>query len=237
MKRQQVGILMQEIVVIWNNSSDVSFSFFLGVVPCQKPVCLQYLKQLHLNRRYFNRHYNRCYCSHCYESSKKNSEKKAGSEYTIPRGWTSFGIKLDKTFIDSNNVLTTWYTTFYGTSKDKLGEILHNRFIPFPGDELLSGKKFVVNLPDQQHIYTSPSINFASLPHVCGHEQRNINGNTYKFQVVLQCKQNPAGIQKLPSGKPNACGILPDNDIKWITDQRSSVVPCSLLIRAEKVSA
>ncbi|CAF3322803.1 unnamed protein product, partial [Rotaria sp. Silwood2] len=136
-----------------------------GIDQCPRRVCLQYLKSLHLNRQYFNRRYNKCYCPIHYESSGPNILTVAGSDFTVPIGWSLFAIHVDKGFATNNKIFRNWYTTFYGTSHDKLDDIIHNRFIPFPGDDLLSGKKFVVNLPDQRHIYTSPSINYASLEH------------------------------------------------------------------------
>ncbi|CAM4793675.1 unnamed protein product [Rotaria magnacalcarata] len=206
----------------------------LETIQCPKPICLQYFKSLNLNRAYFNRHFSRCYCSNCYGLSKPNVLTTANSKFTVPRGWVSFGIQLDKAFASDNGIFKNWYTTFYGTSKDKLSEIIRNRFIPFPGDDLLSGEKFILNLSDQNHVYTSPSINYASLSHVCPVDRMNINNNFYDFQVVLRCKQNPADVQKFASGKPNACELLPNDNIQWKTDQRSSVLPISLLIRATK---
>lgn len=192
------------------------------------------MKSLNLNPVYFNRKYNRCYCSTCYASSEPDVLKQANSKYTVPRDWVAFGIAIDIAFASNNRIFQTWATVFYGTSKDKLDDIIHNRFIPFPEDDLLSNKKFILNLPDKKHVYTSPSINYASLSHVSPTDRANINGTWYEFQVVLQCKQNPTDVQKLPSGKPNACNLLPNHNIQWRTDQRSSVVPCALLIHAVK---
>ncbi|CAF1284415.1 unnamed protein product [Rotaria sordida] len=175
-----------------------------------------------------------CYCPSCYDCTQPDVLIAAGSKYTVPRGLVAFGIQVDNAFAASNKIFDNWYTTFYGTSKDKLEDIIRNRFVPFPGDHLLSGGTFVLTLRDQKHIYTSPSINYASLEHVCPIDTMTIDGTSYDFQVVLQCKQNPADVQKLRSGKPNVCKYLPDADVQWRTDQRSSVVPISLLICAKK---
>ncbi|CAF2959619.1 unnamed protein product [Rotaria sp. Silwood2] len=207
-----------------------------NIVECPKQICFQYLKKLHLNKKYFNTRHNKCYCSICYKPSEPKVLPVVNPKYTVPIDWVSFGIQVDKAFASNNQIFKKWYTTFYGTSKDKLNDIIHNRFIPFPGDDLLSGRKFTLNLPDQHHIYTSPSINYSSLDHVSPADKVDINNQWYDFQVVLQCKQNPAYIEKKSSGKPNVCNLLPDAKIQWKTDQRSSVVPCSLLIRATKRS-
>lgn len=204
------------------------------VDPCLRNVCITYLQALRLNIKYFNRKHNKCFCPVHYESSKPNVLTVAGSEFTVPRGWASFAIHVDKGFATNNKIFTDWFTTFYGTSHDKLEDIIHNRFVPFPGDDLLTGKKFILNLSDQHHIYTSPSINQASLKHIAPIHKMTINNVSYDFQVVLQCKQNPTFIKKFGSNKSNVCPHISSTTIQWKTDQRSSVVPISLLIRAKK---
>jgi hypothetical protein len=103
---------------------------------CSKNTCKQYLKSLNLNIKYFNFKYNKCYCSECYVADKPDFYIVANSIYTVPRGWTRFGLQIDEIFVESRNLFRTWCTTFYGTSNNKLESILRNRFIPFPGDIL-----------------------------------------------------------------------------------------------------
>jgi hypothetical protein len=141
---------------------------------------------------------------------------------------------MDQTLIRDKKIFQRWHTTFYGTSKDKLEPIINNRFIPFPGDQLLSGKTFTTDLSDKKHVYTSPSINYACLEHVCPIDTVNIDNEWYDIQVVLECKQNPAGNVKQRGCRRDVCRIIPDNEIEWKTDQRSSIVPYGLLIRPRK---
>ncbi len=112
--------------------------------------------------------------------------------------------------------------------------ILQERFIPFPGDSLLSGGTFTTHLPDKHHVYTSPSIHYASLRHVCPTRTTKINSQWYNVQVVLECKQNPTRIIKQRGYRSDVCRIIPDDEIEWKTNQRSSIVPYGLLIRARK---
>ncbi|CAF1502431.1 unnamed protein product, partial [Rotaria sordida] len=130
---------------------------------CPQVICKQYSIDLKMNRAYFDFKYNKCFCSQCYLNTRTDYFTVANSNYTVPRGWVRFGLQIDKTFADAKTIFKQWYTTFYGTSKDKLESVLHNRFIPFPGDRLLSGEIFSTHLPDKHHVYTSPSIHYASL--------------------------------------------------------------------------
>lgn len=202
---------------------------------CPKDICKQYsIRNLQLDKHYFNFQYNQCYCDQCYPRTEIDIFSKAGSTYTAPRGWVRFGLQVDQAFADSKQIFRRWYTTFYGTSKDKLETILRNRFIPFPGDTLLSGETFTTHLPDKEHVYTSPSIYYASLRHICPKDRTEINHEWYDVQVVLECKQNPEGIEKQRGYRPGVCRIISDDEIEWKTQLRSSVVPYALLIRAKK---
>ncbi|CAF3445288.1 unnamed protein product, partial [Rotaria sp. Silwood2] len=187
-----------------------------------------------MNKAYFNFNYNKCFCFHCYSRTKIDYFTVANSNYTVPRGWTRFGLQIDQTFAESKQIFKKWCTSFYGTSKYKLESIINNRFIPFPGDRLLSGEIFATHLSDKQHVYTSPSINYASLTHVCPIDTTKINNEWYDVQIVLECKQNPQKIVKQQGYRRNVCRIISDNEIEWKTDQRSSIIPYGLLIRARK---
>ncbi|CAF1509456.1 unnamed protein product [Rotaria sordida] len=201
---------------------------------CAENICKQYSKSLQLNKNYFNFKYNKCYCSECYDANEPDSYRVANSIYTVPRGWTRFGLQVDEKFVESRNMFRNWCTTFYGTSKNKLESVLHNRFIPFPGDRFLSGEIFSTHLPDKHHVYTSPSIHYASLKHVCPTGTTKLNNEWYDVQIILECKQNPEGIIKQQGCRRNVCPIISDNEIEWKTDQRSSIIPYGLLIRAKK---
>ena len=202
---------------------------------CPETICRQYsINNLRFNKAYFNFQHNRCYCDQCYPRTKADRFTVAGSIYTVQRGWVRYGLQVDAASAAAKHIFKQWYTTFYGTSKDKLEQILRNRSIPFPGDQLLSGEIFTTHLCDKEHVYTSPSIHYASLPHVCPTDTTKINNEWYDFQVVLECKQNPEGITKQLGYQPNVCRIIPENEIEWKTNRRATVTPIGLLIRARK---
>ena len=202
---------------------------------CPKNVCEQYvINKLRLDRSYFNSKYDRCYCNRCYSTTKTDHFTVAGSNYTIPQGWVRYGLQVDAAPAAAKDIFKQWYTTFYGTSKDKLESILRNRSIPFPGDKLLSGEIFTTHLCDKEHVYTSPSIHYASLPHVCPTDTTKINNEWYDFQVVLECKQNPAGITKQNGHRRTVCSVISENEIEWKTNRRVSIMYYGLLICARK---
>ncbi|CAF1127922.1 unnamed protein product [Adineta steineri] len=201
---------------------------------CSQNICKQYSINLKMNKAYFNFRYNKCFCSQCYPITKADYFTVAGSIYTVPRHWTRFGLQIDQTFAESKQIFKQWYTTFYGTSKDKLESIINNRFVPMPGDHLLSNEIFTTHLSDKHHVYTSPSIKYACLKHVCPIDILNIHSEWYDVQIVLECKQNPEGIVKQHGYRQNVCNIIPDNEIEWKTDRRASIIPYGLLIHVQK---
>ena len=202
---------------------------------CPKNICKQYsIENLRLDKGYFNFKYNQCYCDQCHPATKTDRFTVANSIYTAPKGWVRFGLQVNKSFADSKQIFTQWCTSFYGTSKLNLEPILKNRFIPFPKDQLLTGETLHIRLSDRDHVYTSPSIHYASLSHVCPTDITKIDNNWYDVQVVLECKQNPQGTIKQQGCRRGVCSIIADNEIEWKTSNRSSVVPYGLLIRARK---
>ncbi|CAF1058841.1 unnamed protein product [Adineta ricciae] len=202
---------------------------------CPQNLHTQYSKRiLRLDKLYFDFAHNLCFCSYCYPSTKPDRFTVAQSIYTVPRGWTRFGLRVDSTVIANRNLFKRWYTAFYGTSSDKVELVMRNLYVPMPGDKLLSGETFSTHLPDKTHVYTSPSIHYASLRHICPTDVVKMNNEWYDVQIVLECKQNPEGIIKQAGYKKNVCQIIPDDQIEWKTDRRASIVPYGLLIRSRK---
>ncbi|CAF1091246.1 unnamed protein product [Adineta ricciae] len=202
---------------------------------CPQSLRTQYSKRiLRLDKRYFDFAHNLCFCSHCYPSTKPDRFTVAQSIYTVPRGWTRFGLRVDDTVIANRKLFKQWYTAFYGTSRDNVESIMRNLYVPMHGDKLLSGETFSTHLPDKTHVYTSPSIHYASLRHICPTDVVKMNNEWYDVQIVLECKQNPEGIIKKAGREKNVCQIIPDDQIEWMTSRRSSIVPYGLLIRSRK---
>lgn len=208
-----------------------------SAVRCQRQVCLAYLKKLNLNPAYFDPKYDKCFCSVCHPTSSNPVWFAAGAIYVAPLKWTRFGLRLDQTFVDENEIFKTWHTTYYATSKGKLSGIIDNRFIPFSGDILLKGEVFETKVLNPLFVYTSPSIDYASLQHTCPVDLFEIDNVWYNVKVMLQCKQNPKGSQKGRGTRKPECTLIPHDEIDWKTDLRSSVVPFGLLIYISEASS
>ncbi|CAF3479177.1 unnamed protein product [Rotaria socialis] len=200
---------------------------------CPKYLCKKYIRILKLASGYFNVRHDRCYCSLCYPAERTSVFTTAGSQYTVPRGWTNFGLQIDEAAFNSNRIFSKWFTTFYGTSRDDVESIIRNRFIPFSGDNLLDGSVFTRHIYDKRYILSSPSINYASLERFCPIDTVLIEHKWYDIKIVLACKQYPLGLLKQRGFKSNVCRIIPDDEIEWKTDQRATTIPYSILIRVQ----
>jgi hypothetical protein len=142
-------------------------------------------------------------------------------------------LKTDKTLNRYQKNFQNWATSYYGTSTNKIEEILQNRFISFPGERLPDGTIFSSDLPDEENdLYTSPSIEYISELH--SHLRTRFvshDRNTYEVQLVLQCKQTPRMFTTKP-GESAWCNIIPDDNIVWKSTRRSTIVPSGLMVRA-----
>ena len=156
--------------------------------------CKEYVKQLAWSLSFFNKKHDRCYCQRCYSDSLPNTLRVAEAEYVVPRGWAGFGLGVDP-FRD-DNLWNTWIVVYHGTTPIAAQSILTHRQFLLPGDHLLDGSKLAIrpgHIPGKVHIYTSPSIRYASLEVYSPIRsfQSPKTGKHYKAQIVLQCKQKP----------------------------------------------
>ncbi len=202
--------------------------------------CKEYVKQLGWSISFFNNKHDRCYCQTCYSDHLPNTLRVAEADYVVPRRWAGFGLGVDP-FRD-DNLWETWIVVYHGTTPLAAQSILTHRQFLLPGDHLLDGSKLAIrpgHIPGKVHIYTSPSIRYASL-----NVYSPINsfkspktGKHYNVQIVLQCKQKPGTFltqrETVGWGSKPICNIIPNESIEHYTNRRSSVVPYRLLIRLE----
>jgi len=202
--------------------------------------CKEYVKQLGWSISFFNNKHDRCYCQTCYPDHLPNTLRVAEADYVVPRRWAGFGLGVDP-FRD-DNLWETWIVVYHGTTPLAAQSILTHRQFLLPGDHLLDGSKLAIrpgHIPGKVHIYTSPSIRYASL-----NVYSPINpfkspktGKHYNVQIVLQCKQKPGTFltqrETVGWGSKLICNIIPNESIEHYTNRRSSVVPYRLLIRLE----
>ena len=97
-----------------------------------------------------------------------------------------------------------------------------NRSIPLDNDKLADGTVFTSGHPNPTVCTTSPSLAYASQKKFakCSTFIAS-DGNRYKVQVVLQCKQ-----------KADTVSV---NDDEWTTKARAGVMFFGLLVRLQKL--
>ncbi|CAF0970461.1 unnamed protein product [Adineta ricciae] len=202
--------------------------------------CLEYVKALRWSSGFFDRKHNRCYCHKCYSSDLPNILQVADSNYVVPRGWAGFGLGVDP--FRGDDLWSSWIVVYHGTTPLAAQSIITHRAFLLPGDSLLDGTELAIrpgHIPGKVHIYTSPSIRYASLE-VYSQVKTFTSPKTnkqYKAQLVMQCKQKPGTFdvqgETVGWGHKPICDIIPNKIIEHFSNRRSSVVPYRLLIRLE----
>jgi hypothetical protein len=204
--------------------------------------CKEYVKQLGWSISFFDKTHDRCYCQTCYPDHLSNTLRVAEADYVVPRGWAGFGLGVDP-FRDGN-LWDTWIAVYHGTTAIAAQSILTHREFLLPGDHLIDGSQLPIrpgHIPGKIHIYTSPSIRYASLDVYSSKTafKSPKTGKRYNAQIVLQCKQKPDTFltqrETVGWGTKRICNIVPNESIEHYTNRRSSVVPYRLLIRLEEV--
>ncbi|CAF0988236.1 unnamed protein product [Rotaria sp. Silwood1] len=200
--------------------------------------CKEYVNSLKWSISFFNNEHDRCYCQSCYSHDLPNKLQVADADYVVPRGWAGFGLGVDP-FRD-DDPWNAWIVVYHGTSQLAAQSILSHRQFLLPGDFLLDGSKLAIrpgHIPGKVHIYTSPSIHYASLQvySPMNSFQSPKTGKHYNVQIVLQCKQKPNTFkvqgETVGWGDKSICNIIPNESIEHFTNRRSSVIPYRLLIR------
>jgi hypothetical protein len=200
---------------------------------CPRLICQEYIRSLNLPHAYFQSSHDKCFCPVDYPDTRPRIKKSGGYHYTVPCGWVRFALKTDQTLSRSQRIFQRWATSYYGTSENKIEEILENGFIPFPGDQLRNGTIFLVGFPGGRNDFcTSPSIEYISELH-SGSRTRFLShdGNTYEVQLILQCKQRPETFDIEPD-ESDWCDRIPNDTIVWKSNEQSTIVPCGVMVRA-----
>ncbi len=200
--------------------------------------CKEYVKQLGWSMSFFNNKCDRCYCQTCYSDDLPSKLRVAEADYVVPRGWSGFGLGVDP--FRGDDLWNTWIVVYHGTTTIAAQSILTHRQFLLPGDYLLDGTKLAIrsgHIPGKVHIYTSPSIRYASLNvySPVNSFRSPKTGKLYNVQLVLQCKQKPGTFltqrETVGWGAEPICNIISNERIEHYTNRRSSVIPYRLLIR------
>jgi hypothetical protein len=200
----------------------------------------EYIISLKWDKTYFDTSHDRCYCSHCYKDSWKDVIDAGDGKYVIPRGWVRLGLHIDPVLVKTQDIWNKWIVTFHGTTKIAAQSILAHRQFCLPGDVLIDGTKLGIrpgHIPNQTFLYSSPTIAYSSGPAYSPVYDFHSTENdaNYETQIVLQCRQMPnsykIGPETIGAGKTQICPHIPNSEIEYYTDRRSSLIAYGILVR------
>ncbi|CAF3834497.1 unnamed protein product [Rotaria sp. Silwood1] len=201
-------------------------------------LCREFVLSLKWPKSLFATQHDRCYCSICYLSNQPDVLIAGSANYVVPREWAAFGLSVDPTLADCHDIWRTWIVTYHGTSTLATESILKQRQFLIPGDTLIDGTRLAVrpgHIPGMEYVYTSPSIQYASLDmYSVRYNFRASSGQQYQAKIVLQCRQKPGTFkiqrETIGQGTRRICKFISNEQIEYLTNYRSSVVPYRLLV-------
>ncbi|CAF3466051.1 unnamed protein product [Rotaria socialis] len=202
-------------------------------------LCLEFMLSVGYSKRLFNRKHNRCYCQECYPARSKDVFIEGGAKYVIPRGWVRFGLYIDDAQAEVERIWNKWVVSYHGTSPQSAKSIIEHHQFLLPGDQCMGGHVIRIregHIPNKFQVYTSPTIIYSgddiytpAIPF------RSKSGRSYKAKVVLQCRQQPETFkvqaETIGAGSRRICPIIPNNEVEYFSEVRSSIIPYGLLIR------
>ncbi|CAF0740496.1 unnamed protein product [Adineta ricciae] len=226
---------------MWTNGQPFTVLLMPRTTGCPyHELAREYVGTLNWHQAFFDSQNDRCYCSRCYEDSWENVLDAGNSKYVIPRGWVRLGLHVDQAMMQAQDIWNQWIVTFHGTTKVAAQSIVASRQFCMPGDVLVDGTKLAIrpgHIPGQVYIYTSPTIAYSSGPAYSPlYEFHSAeNDAKYEAQFVLQCRQKPdtfkIGPETIGAGKVQICPHIPNSEIEYFTERRSSLIAYGLLVR------
>jgi hypothetical protein len=199
----------------------------------------EFIASLKWKQAFFDDANDRCYCSRCYKESWNDVIAAGDSKYVIPRGWVRLGLLVDPVIAKAHDIWNKWIVTYHGTTKIAAESIIAHRQFCMPGDVLIDGTQLAIrpgHIPDQNFVYTSPTIAYSSGPvysPVYNFHSTENNSN-YEAQIVLHCRQMPNTFQVGPEtigAKGQICSHIPNSEIEYFTNRRGTIVAYGLLVR------
>lgn len=211
------------------------------IQPCDYfKLCLEYMLTLNFSPRLFNRKQNRCYCENCYSPTSKDFYMEGGARYVIPRGWVRFGLFVDDAQAAVEDIWHKWIVSYHGTSPYAAKSIIEHHLFLLPGDKCIDGTVIAIregHIPGKFQVYTSPTIAYSGHDIYCSAAsfRSTSTGKTYQAKIVLQCRQQPGTFkiqaETINAGNKRICPVVPNSEVEYFTEVRSSIIPYGLLIR------
>lgn len=110
-----------------------------------------------------------------------------GKPYYCPSGWKRYGVKVSKTPEEFDAKWGNWYLAYHGTAGEHASSILTSGLrVSTQGCFYEKGVA---------RVYVSPSIEYSAHPRYARPwKQISKNGQTLWYQMVFQCRVNPAAV-------------------------------------------
>ncbi|CAF0824476.1 unnamed protein product [Rotaria sp. Silwood1] len=200
----------------------------------------EFVNSLNWHKTLFDDSQDRCYCTKCYPIPWDDVISTGNANYVIPRGWTRLGLRVDPMLVDAYDIWNKWIVTFHGTTKTAALSILIHRHFYLPGDKLIDGTTLGIrdgHIPNKKFIFTSPTIAYSSSTIYAPNNDfySSTNNTLYEAQLVLQCRQQPDSFkiqgETIRAGSKRICPFIPNEQIEYYTDIRSSIIAYGLLVR------
>ena len=207
-----------------------------SLLPCLelRSLAIKFLDTLKINGYNFDICVDRCFCKNC-EPQLIWYRGEPKVKYALPIGWYRFGIKIRDEYINNKIEMSNWHVGYHGTNVKVVKSIIEHKRIMFPGDTLNDGTKLKVahnqcygNEFKSSVIYISPSIKYAK------EYSYGTQFNGKEVKTVFQCRIKPGIYKKRRETLAFGNKVIDENfsndEIEWVTDDRTGVVPFGLLI-------
>ena len=209
-----------------------------NLLPCLdlRILAKQFLETLEINSSDMDPFVDRCFCKNC-EPKLVWYRGVPQEKYVLPRGWYRYGIKIRKEYVGNQHKVCDWHVAYHGASTEVVKSIVEHKRIMFPGDKLNNGTTlqvkhgqcFAEQFGGRPVVYLSPSIKYSSDDVYA--KPKYFKGKTIK--TVIQCRIKPGSYRKNKEtlgGRSNDNENFSSNELEWVTDDKTAVVPYGFLI-------
>ena len=214
-------------------------------------MCARFRSTLGIPEDYFNHSFNRCFCECCHRTRGEASIYRQGDpvrEYTVPVGWSRFGIRLPAK-AEATNCQEKWHVGYTGAQISVIRTVLDSGDLLVMGEALtgrwsLCSKSGIFdekNKPDEpvdtMPICLSPMIQYAatktSSPRYDHRDPRTRKTQSLRlaFQVFIKPGSYKIGPQSCSRDTQDV--KFRNSEVEWLTKERGATVVCGLLVKVE----